>query len=162
MPRPTDCLLVLASLATAACAPLSVAGTYSGAVTNRDNGCMLGGYNVGESTPGITMVVTQSGSAVTVDVQGLAGVALSLFTANTDPLRGSATPIGFSVSKVGRNPMNSGDCTFNTLVEANGTLSGDALSGTVVYRYQTTNPSACGFRATCRTEQSFSFVRPPR
>ncbi|MFO0558066.1 MAG: hypothetical protein U0269_08600 [Polyangiales bacterium] len=154
--------MALGSLLVAGCAPLNVAGTYSGAVTNRDNGCMLSNYNVGDMTSGINMVVTQSGSDVTVDVQGLAGVALSLFTANPDPMRGTATPVGFSVSKIGRNGTTSGDCTYNTVVEANGTLNGDSLSGTVTYRYQVTNAAACGFRATCRTEQSFAFVRPPR
>lgn len=154
--------MAMAAVAVAGCAPLNVAGTYSGAVTNRDNGCMISNYNVGDMTSGINMVVTQSGADVTVDVQGLAGVALSLFTANTDALRGTATPVGFSVSKIGRNGTTNGDCTYNTVVEANGTLSGDSLTGSVIYRYQVTNAAACGYRATCRTEQSFAFVRPPR
>jgi hypothetical protein len=154
--------MALGSVLVAGCAPINVAGTYTGAVTNRDNGCMLDNYTVGASTSGITMVVTQSGADVTVDVQGLAGVALALFTNNPDPMRGTATPFGFSVSKVGRNGRTSGDCTYNTIVEANGTLNGDSLSGTVTYRYQVTNAAACGYRATCRTEQSFAFVRAPR
>jgi hypothetical protein len=54
---------------------------------------MLDNYTVGASTSGITMVVTQSGADVTVDVQGLAGLALALFTANPDPMRGTATPL---------------------------------------------------------------------
>lgn len=155
-------LCTLLALPLCACAPPNVTGMYTGAVTNRDNGCMLSNFNPGDMSSGITMDVTQSGSSVSATVNGLAGVALALFTGNGDPLLGSTSINGFTVSKVGRTPMNDGDCTFNTFVEANATLSGDALSGTVVYRYQVTNPSACGYRATCRTEQSFAFVRPPR
>lgn len=155
-------LCSLLALPLCACAPPNVTGMYTGAVTNRDNGCMLSNFNPGDSNSGITMDVTQAGSSVSASVNGLAGVALALFTGNGDPLLGTTTLSGFNVSKVGRTPMNDGDCTFNTLVEASATLSGDSLSGTVVYRYQVTNASACGYRASCRTEQSFAFVRPPR
>lgn len=155
-------LTLVLAFALCACAPPDVSGTYTGAITNRDNGCMLSNFNPGAMTTGINMNVNQSGSTVTVAVEGLAGLALAAFTGNTEPMRGSTTVNGFSVSKTGTIPMNVGGCTFNTFVQANATLSGNTLNGTVTYSYQTTNAEACDYRATCRTEQSFSFVRPPR
>ncbi|MBL8679514.1 MAG: hypothetical protein JNK05_10130 [Myxococcales bacterium] len=150
------------ALVLAACAPPDVAGSFSGAITNRDNPCQLAGFTPGAMSSGVTMTVTQSGTNVTVSVEGAARLALAAFVGSTEPMTGSTTGNGFSVRQVGRVPMSQMGCTFNTLVEATARLSGNSLEGTVAYSYQVTDASACGYRATCRTTQDFSFVRPPR
>jgi hypothetical protein len=160
-PRSLSGLAPLALL-LAACAPPDVAGAFAGALTNRENGCMLAGFTPGAMSSGVTMTVTQSDAAVTVNVDGLARAALSLFLGSTEPMRGSTTAGGFLVRQAGQTPMNQMGCTFNTQVEANARLTGNALEGTVVYSFQVTDPNACGYRATCRSTQDFSFVRPPR
>jgi hypothetical protein len=155
-------IAVVVSGVLAGCAPAQVAGTYTGAVTNRENGCNLDNWMIGASTSGITMVVTQSNAMVSADVQGLAGVALALFSGNTNPLSGNATAAGFSVSKNGTRGATRGMCAYTGVIEANGTLNGNALDGTITYRYSTNNASDCAELSTCRTVQGFAFVRPPR
>jgi hypothetical protein len=154
--------LLCATAALAGCAPADVAGTYSGAVTNRENGCSLDNWTAGASTSGITMAVTQSGASVTTDVQGLARVVLDLFTGNSEPLRGEATGNGFFAAKNGTRAMQMGECVYTSRVEARATLAGNALEGTVTYRYQTNGVAACATLTACTSVQAFSFVRPPR
>ena len=156
--------LVVAPLAAllSACAPVDVAGTYTGAVTNRENPCNLPQWSVGNSSSGIVMVVTQSGADVTADVQGIAGLALNLFTGNTEPLRGTVSGAGFSIGKSGTRAMSMGACAYTARLDARATLSGNALEGTLTYRYVTNNVPDCGSLTTCMSVQQFTFARPPR
>lgn len=146
----------------AACAPADVSGTYTGALTNRDNGCMFMNYTAGDTTSGITMVVTQSGGSVSLDVQGIAGIFLAAITGSGAPLVGSVAGNGFVASKNGTAGQTVDGCAFTTDVEARGALNGNALEGTVTYRYRTNNAASCGFRSSCTTVQQFAFTRPPR
>jgi hypothetical protein len=150
------------ALALCGCAPVDVAGTYTGAVTNRENACNLPQWTVGNSSTGISMVVTQSGADVTAEVQGLAALALNLFAGNTDPLRGTVNGSGFAVGKSGTRAMSMGACAYTGRIDARATLSGNALEGTVTYRYVTNNVPDCGSLSTCSSVQAFSFSRPPR
>src|SRR5689334_11840685 len=64
-------------LACAACGgPANVAGDYTIALTNHDNGCNLGNWTVGDTASGIPVTITQASGNATATVGGLAQVAL--------------------------------------------------------------------------------------
>src|SRR5258705_11983274 len=70
-------ILGLGLVAVAACGgDANVSGDYNAvAITNRDNGCSIGSWVVGDH-PTASATVMQEGSNVTLDVNGLAAIAL--------------------------------------------------------------------------------------
>src|SRR5688572_21901898 len=65
--------------------PADVAGVYTVAVTNGQNGCDWENFTPGATAQGITMTVTQSGSSVSADFAGTGtGVLLELVLASSE------------------------------------------------------------------------------
>jgi hypothetical protein len=156
--------LVLAIVLSAACGgddPADVAGTYTIALTNRENGCNLGNWTVGNTTSGVMVDISQNGDAMSADVQGLGGAALDfvlgghVFTGDVDGTHLDATIVGTK-----GNTMNACAYTYDAGFAAD--LTGNTLNGTVIYRARTNAAADCGTLTGCSSRQDFSGARPPQ
>jgi hypothetical protein len=153
-------LAVAASLV--ACAPANVAGNYSGNVTNGTSTCP-GNWSTG-NTSTVTFAVAQSGGNVTVNVQGVAGAGLALWTGSA-AFSGTVAGNGISATLIGTTAQMTGNCRYTYRADLNGSLNGNTLDGTVTYRPDITAPpgSDCdAMRVTgCTITQTFNGLRPP-
>ncbi len=157
--------LALGLLVVAACGsdgPADVEGNYTVAVTNRDNGCNLADYVVGDMSAGIGVVITQDGSDVTATVQGLVGAALTL-RLGSNVFSGKVDDETLSLDLYGQRPQMKDTCTFTMNAKIVGKVDGDTLHGRVEYRAATTTPSNpdCAPIQGCLTFQEFNGTRPP-
>lgn len=161
--RPALALAAGAALALVACGsdPADVAGTYTIALTNRDNGCNINNWTPGPISGSVTMVVTQSDDAASADVQGLAGVALDALTGG-HVFTGSVDGSGVDLAITGTRAMSQGACAYTMDAELTGALSGDSLAGMVIYRARTNGAADCGALTGCQSQQDFAGARPPR
>lgn len=151
------CTLIVA----AACGgDTNVAGDYTIAITNRDNGCSIGNWTVG-AQPIATATVMQEGSNVTLNVDGLAAVALVALL-GTNQFQGKVDGDDVTLTATGTAAMNNGNCayTYNSTVDAS--MDGDTLKGRIDYRAATNGGSDCGTRTDCRSFQDFNAVRSPQ
>ena len=101
--------MLLVGLAAGCGSDAEVAGNYSVAITNRTNGCMLTNYTVGDTAANISVVITQSGSNVTLMVNGLAGLALvGLLGADRNTYSGGVDGPDVDVDSFGTRSQTSG------------------------------------------------------
>lgn len=140
--------------------PANVAGTYTVALTNGANGCMLDNWRTGETSNGTEVVITQDGSNATATVNGIPGGLLDIFLGSRR-FSGTVAASETTMRLEGTRAQSSGACAFTSVAILNGTLTGNALQGSIVWKYSTNNASDCGYRATCETLQSFTGARPP-
>jgi hypothetical protein len=159
-------LLIIALGATAAAAgcsspPANVAGQYTVAVTNKDNGCNLQNWTVGQSSSGIMVAITQSGSTVDATVQGLTGTYLDAILGAHD-FNGDVDGHHLSATLFGTRSQNSGNCTWTYNADLEADLSGDLLVGTINYQPKTNgNPDCTTQQNSCTSTQDFNGTRPP-
>jgi hypothetical protein len=161
MKRLSCLVFVLALGAGCGSDPADVSGSYTIAITNRDNGCMLGNWNVGDMTSGIPVVITQDGDNVTADVMGLAAIGLDAALAS-HAFTGTVDGNDLDMKIVGTRPQQSGNCTFTYNANLRGSISGDALTGRVDYTAATNGNSDCAPLDGCKSSQDFNGTRPPR
>src|SRR5688572_18783673 len=83
-------LALVASLPACGGSDADVAGNYTMAITNRDNGCMLQNWTVGGQTTGVQVTITQDGSDVTAIVEGAAGFVYNAWL-GSDTFHGSVS-----------------------------------------------------------------------
>lgn len=142
--------------------PADVAGNYTVAVTNRDNGCNFPNYTVGDTSSGIPVMITQEGEDVTATVMGLTGAGLNLGL-GSNMFTGKVDDENLNLDLFGTRPQMQNTCTytFNAKILAN--VEGDTLEGRVEYRAATTTPSNpdCASIQGCLTFQEFNGTRPP-
>lgn len=156
-------LLVLLAALGACTSDADVAGNYSVALTNRDNGCNLANFNPGAMTSGVSVVITQSGSKVTLTVENLAGLSLiGLLGGGGNVYSGNVDGDDFSVESIGTKANNSGNCTYTYNSEISGTLNGDSLVGSIDYRAADNGNSDCTQVHGCLSYQDYNGTRPPR
>ncbi len=156
-------LLVLLATVGACTSDADVAGNYTVALTNRDNGCNLGNFTPGDTSSGVGVVITQNGSKVTLTVNGLGGVALvALLGANGNVLTGDVDGDDFEVEALGTRPNTSGNCTYTFNSTIKGRLTGDALAGRIDYTVSDNGNSDCGQVHGCLSYQDFNGTRPPQ
>lgn len=151
------CLL----LACAACAgDADIEGNYTVALTNRDNGCALAGWTVGEQTSGVPVAIVQEGSAANATVTGVAAIGLNLLL-GTNVFTGTVDGDDVRLTAVGDVALSSGNCayTFDGVILA--TAGANSLAGRVEYRAVTNNQPDCAAIAGCLSYQDFSGSRPP-
>src|SRR5262245_37961869 len=123
-------------LVAAACGgDTNVAGDYTVALTNRDNGCSIGNWMVG-AQPQATATAMQDGSNVTLNVNGLAAVALAALL-GTNQFQGKVDGDDLTLTATGTTMMTSGMCTFTFNSTIDATVEGDTLKGRVEYRAAT-------------------------
>jgi hypothetical protein len=139
---------------------VNIAGDYSVALTDRDNGCNLGNWTVGQQTSGIPVTITQSMSDVTCEVGGLAQIALDAGL-GAHVFTGSVAGTSVDANILGTVAQQSGNCTYTYNAEIYGTLSGNALAGFVHYTAATNGNPDCTGLENCVSTQEFSGSRPP-
>jgi len=139
-----------------------VAGTYSVAVTNRENACMFANWTVGETAANIPVVVTQRESDITLTITGVAGVLLvGLLGADGNTYTGGVNGDELDVDSFGTRSQTSGNCTFTYNSRITGDLNGDALTGRIEYRAADNGNPDCAAISGCLTYQDFNGTRPP-
>ena len=147
----------IALACAAACSDANVAGNYNAQLTNRSDGCSLG------LTPGSNAMasfsVLQSGSDVTLEVEGLAGLFLANHVGSA-VLSGDVDGVEVDVGRDGPK-KTSGGCEFSINARLRATVDGDVMKGRVEYRAATNGHPDCGSRESCLTVQEFNATRPP-
>ena len=159
---------VLASLVTFGLLPgcggeeeftVSVAGSYTVAVTNRESTCQMGDWMEGNMATNIPFDITQSGQELNATIGGLAGVYVALVQGNAD-FQGSASGYDFRLTNYGTRSVQQGNCSFTYNAVIDGTLEGNAVSGTITYSPATNDNPDCA-AVECSAVQEFSGSRPP-
>lgn len=154
--------LIFVVLAACSSDPANVAGDYTVALTDGDNGCMLGGgFMKGTQASGIDVTITQSGSSATALVGGVAGSALTL-TIGSNSLTGSVDGDQVTLTHAGTVPQTQVPmCEYTITAEIDGTLTNDALAGQVRYTAADNGGTGCPAIHGCVSTQDFSGSRPP-
>lgn len=157
-------LACLASLLIVACGsddPADVAGDYSVAVTNRDNGCELAGWEEGATASNIPVTIVQDGSAATATVGGFSAILVTALLGGAD-FRGTVDGDELALERMGTVPGARQSCayTFNGTIDA--TIDGDLVTGSITYRAATNGSPDCGALTGCASVQDFNGNRPPR
>jgi hypothetical protein len=161
MKRLLGIALTLAFGACGSGSDVDVAGEYTIALTNRDNGCELENYTEGEQASNIPVSITQEGSNVTATVGGGGGLVLDL-ALGSRVFTGEVDGDDVFLELFGTRGQQQGNCsfTFNSAIDA--TLDGDVLTGTIDYRAATNDNPDCAALEGCRTFQEFNGTRPPQ
>jgi hypothetical protein len=161
----TTRLALVAALALWVCAcgssNVDVSGTYSGTVTNGVNSCP-GTWTTGQ-TSNADVTVAQTGSSVSIQVQGAAGALLQLGF-GTNAFTGSVSGDHISAMIIGSVQATAGGCQYTFDGNLSGNLSGDTLSGTITYTPKTNGNADCTTMSItgCSRGQSFTMNRPPK
>ena len=156
-------LAVVGALVVAACGddPVDVTGSYTVALTNRENGCNFQNWAVGDTTQGVGVDITQSADQASASVQGVAGGFLDLWLGG-HVFSGTVDGNDVRLTIVGTRAGSMGACAFTYDAEITGTLTGDALQGNLRYKAKTNGAPDCGALTGCESRQEFSGARPPR
>ena len=151
-------------LVAAACGgdPKNFTGMYSLSLTNGENGCGFASYNVGTTTTGVPITITQvEGDAnLVVQVEGAAALLVFAVTGSAR-FTGEVDGSNMEATIVGTLPITEGACTYTVTATIDATISGDTLTGTIRYTTPTSDPDCESDRAQCRTVQNFNGTRPP-
>jgi len=153
-------LLVLGVLA--ACGgggDADVAGNYTMAITNRDNGCNFNGYNVGAQNM-VAVNITQTDSNLMATVSGGGGFLLALVV-GSNIYAGEVDGDDVDLQIIGNIAMNSGNCAFTYNSEIHATADANSMNGRIEYRSVTNMNSDCAAITGCLTFQEFAGSRPP-
>lgn len=153
-------ILVLFACACGSDAPANVAGTYTLSLAVQQNECGILGGSVGDTSSGVEIIVTQSGAEASAQVQGVAGALLTV-TMGTATFSGKVDGNSLDMSIHGTLGGSSGTCDYTRNARLLAKLSGDVLSGSVIYTFSTDKTADCGTRDTCRDIQAFNGTRPP-
>lgn len=148
------------ALVASCAAPVDAAGTWSLNLTNGANVCMLDNWTPGEATTGVPVTITQSGETLTADVTGAYAAALDIYY-GTHRFTGTVAADSVTLRLVGRAGAT-GTCAYTPVLELRSRVSGDTMSGTLGWFFDTNSSADCGMYATCRNEQAMNGSRPPR
>lgn len=154
-------LAALASVAGCGSEPADVAGDYSVAITNGQNGCNFNEWVEGESTANIPLVITQDGTQVSAEVQGIIGGLLGLWL-GTNIFTGEVDGNSLQLTLYGTTSATAGNCTYTINSTMLAESDGDVLTGQLRYEAATNGNPDCGEIEGCVTLQSFNGVRPPQ
>lgn len=157
--------LLLLAVGLGACgdsSPVDVAGDYTIAVTNRQNGCSFNGWTTGSTASNIQLQIVQNpGSAsVTGSIQGTTGILVQLLL-GTNSFSGRVSGHEVEALLTGTNAFSQGACQYHIQVDLKGDLNGDVLTGTIDYTTVTNHSTACGALEGCHSLQDFNGTRPP-
>ena len=141
--------------------PADVAGDYTIALTNRDNGCNLENYVEGNTSTNIPVVLSQEGGTATADVMGGAGVVLDL-ALGSHTYEGDVDGDDLFLELFGTRSQTQGNCTFTFNSEIDASISGDTLPGVINYKAATVGNPDCAPLEGCVTFQEFNGTRPPQ
>lgn len=164
--RTSRTLLVL-GLATAgallgsscSASPVNAAGSWTTNLTNGANGCMFDNWTVGDTTTGVPVTITQDGSAVTLVVTGAYATGLDIVI-GAHTFDGAVDGNEVNARLTGR-AGSTGGCAYTTVGDLQGTISGDTITGNLVWSFDTNSSADCGMYATCESLQAMNGTRPP-
>jgi hypothetical protein len=142
------------------CAPADVAGNYTVSVTNGENDCGTSGWDPDATQSGIPVVITQDGDVVQVAVEGAVGVLLDLGVGSR-LFNGTVGGSHIQGDLIGSVTSRQGECAYTYTLELDADLSGDVITGEIVYRPVTNHHADCGVLETCSNVQLFNGTRPP-
>lgn len=145
-------------------APANVNGSYPLNITYDKNECMVADWQVGRmQTNAFTLQLTQDAKMpgqVTGKVEGLLGVLLKL-TLGSDTFTGTVTGPNVEMALfAGREVMAEGACQAKADARMTGTLTGDALAGTIYLNFATNKHPDCGWRNGCVSILYYTGSRP--
>ncbi len=142
--------------------PANVEGNFTVAVTNRDNGCNIPSWTVGDSQANIPVVITQEGTAVTATVMGFTGASLNIGL-GSNVFSGTVDGNDLDLDLFGTRPQMKDTCTYTLNGKIVGSIDGDTLEGRVNYSIATTTPTNpdCASIQGCLSFQEFNGTRPP-
>ena len=106
------------------------------------------------------MTITQSGSTVTADIGGAAGVVLNVLL-GTSRLTGVVSGSEVDLHADGR-PGSEGACAYTGALDIRLRVTGDTLTGATHWNFDANASPDCGYRATCDSTQAVNGARPPR
>ncbi|CAN5891789.1 hypothetical protein BH11MYX3_BH11MYX3_12190 [soil metagenome] len=140
-----------------------VAGNYTIALNNGENGGNLSNFTPGQMTSGVGITVVQDGSKVTLTVEGGGGLALiALLGANRNVFTGDVDGDSLQVESLGTRANTSGNCTYTFNSTIDGNLDGDVLRGRISYRAADNGNSDCTQVHGCLSYQDYNGTRPPQ
>ena len=152
----------LAALLLAGCSePADVAGDYSMAITNGQNGCNFDNWTMGDSSTDIGVTITQNEDIASAEVRGLVGGFLSLWL-GSNLFRGEVSGSSLALTLFGTTSRTQGSCSYTINSELDATLDGDLLHGRLYYHSSTNGSPDCGVLEGCVSVQDFNGTRPPR
>lgn len=154
-------LILLAGLAACGGNPVNAEGTYTIAVTNRDNGCNFANWTVGDSATGIQVVINQEGSSVNADVMGATRIYLDLVL-GSHVFTGKVDGDELDMTILGTRSATMGNCTLTVDANLLATLDGDVLTGRIDYSYHGNGNSDCAPYDGCISFQEMNGTRPPQ
>jgi len=143
-------------------APAYFGGDYNIAVTARENGCGFSGWTSGATATNIQLQLLQNAgsSDVTGTIQGGTGFVVQLLL-GTNMLAGRVSGRTLEALLTGVKTLTQGTCQYNILVDVNGELSGDVITGTIDYTTRTNHAADCGAIEGCHSFEDFNGTRPP-
>jgi hypothetical protein len=158
--RRASMLLALVALCSCDSSPVAIAGNYTLAVTNHDNGCNFSNWVVGDNSTGIPLTVTQNGSDVTAMLEGATGVWVEAVLGDRT-FTGKVSGDKMDVTLYGTRSLTQGNCTYTVNARAVATLANDALTGSIDYTPATNGNPDCSTIDGCVSTQAFNGTRPP-
>ncbi|CAN5250722.1 hypothetical protein BH09MYX1_BH09MYX1_12780 [soil metagenome] len=154
--------IAIAACSDSAESPQDLTGTYTAAVTSKDNGCNFQNWNTGGSAANIPFVVTQQGGdGITGEIQGGAAVYLNLILGSAKFTGTVSGPTG-TLTITGSHSGNQGNCAYTVNANMTITLAGNAINGFISYVPKTNQGSDCGVLDACSSRQDLSGSRPPK
>ena len=154
-------LLAFAVLAACSSSPSNVAGNYTVAVTNRDNGCAFQNWTIGAQSTGIQVQITQQSENATALVMGGAGFVLGAVLGGND-FSGKIDGDSFDLTHTGTKTLSMNNCNYTVNGEITGTISGDNLTGRINYAAADDGSVACSSIHGCVSFQDYNGTRPPQ
>jgi hypothetical protein len=136
-------------------------GSYSGQVTNGANSCP-GVWDTGQSSNAMA-TVAQSGTSVSIQVQGAAGLLL-VAGFGTNSFSGTVSGSHIDATIIGSITATRGGCMYTSNGNLVGDLNGDTLTGAITYIPQTNGHADCTTMAVtgCSSLQTFVLNRSAR
>jgi hypothetical protein len=157
----TTLTVLAAALGGCGGGPADVAGSYSVAVTNGQNGCNFENWTEGETTANIPVVITQDDTKVTAEVQGIVGGLLGLWL-GASVYTGDIDGDSLTLTLFGSNSTTLGNCTYTINSTMTADFDNDVLRGQIRYQSATNDNPDCAGIEGCVTVQDFNGNRPPQ
>jgi hypothetical protein len=138
----------------------NVAGDYTVSLTNGANTCpSKSDWIEGNQSTGIPFTIQQDGNRIWAEAEGPAAVLFILVTGEV-AFEGEVHENAFSMTNYGTKVSQEGNCTYTVNATIAGTVDGNTIEGTVVYRPAVTDNPDCA-ALDCQAEQLYSGIRPP-
>jgi hypothetical protein len=153
--------VVVAGGGCASDAPVDVAGSYTVATTNGANGCQFPNWTQGATATGIALTVGQTGSDFNAVIGGVTGVFVDLWL-GSHTFIGTVAGTNLHAGLAGERDQMPGTCKYRVNATMDGTLLGDALTGTIDLTTAIVTAASDCPPPDCHSIIAFNGTRPPR